>query len=751
MSMLQVLRKRAKPGVIEIDRMTRSVHVHIDLITEYGDEAGNVVRQEVRKAPPQKLKISTNFGPNDVTRVASELIATCNLLPETRRKDLERLLLKYLKTADLDGCVTTAVSLDNIEEYVELLYETPDDKHEAAMSIFNLIRQDPSNGECIANHPVLVGALSQVLKLDGRSHIALSSAIIHIFFLLSNDEACHPVLVEHRVAEAALRVIGMQRELYKKHVTRVGEAEAKLRATEAKVLKAKSSKKRTEYEARVVTHTKAYDSDRQRLLILTKKQDRMFFAAFHTLLNLSRDPAIEKSLQQKSLVQHLCFLLTRRSPELIILAVNYLKNLSIYSDNLEDMRQSNLVPILCRYVPEAGATQEPALLVPTLRLLFNLSFDPGFRQQMTQTGIVLRLTSMLCQCAEREREREAMGDQMDEDDEGEASLSLYVTRLLYHLSMEQETLGLIAYSDAPKCVLTFLRPDHPAYTEAVALTINLVHVRRVSAQILLDASLLAGLLSTLLTTRDSLLAKVLKVIASHGPTVWGVCLGDRVDTVTERISTANRRSNPSSASASRASSHAPPSSPIPQNRDRERERERGGKSSLRNRSMSMRERTREREREPVLVGVVNEILGFLVSCDESDLVLELLGTLSEMPPQFASEGYITPALRRHDVVAYLSELLGSPSVPDDILFECTVLVGGILSDKQAAPLVIDSSIPLSLLELLREKSREGAGLDASFCVQLLHTLYKMTGHASLRGVLLQQVTVSLLITVVYRH
>ena len=79
-------------------------------------------------------------------------------------------------------------------------------------------------------------------------------------------------------------------------------------------------------------------SDRERKLILIiQKQDRMLYLCFYMLINLAEDIGVERKMRKKHIVHLLVSMLERSNVELLILAVTFLKKLSIYKENKDVM------------------------------------------------------------------------------------------------------------------------------------------------------------------------------------------------------------------------------------------------------------------------------------------------------------------------------------------------------------------------------------------------------------------------------
>lgn len=57
----------------------------------------------------------------------------------------------------------------------------------------------------------------------------------------------------------------------------------------------------------------------------------------YLLLNLAETPAVEQKMRNKGIIKQLVQLISRENQELLILVVSFLKKLSIYAVNKDDM------------------------------------------------------------------------------------------------------------------------------------------------------------------------------------------------------------------------------------------------------------------------------------------------------------------------------------------------------------------------------------------------------------------------------
>jgi hypothetical protein len=66
-------------------------------------------------------------------------------------------------------------------------------------------------------------------------------------------------------------------------------------------------------------------------------QDKLLFVCFHVLLNLAEDIGVERKMKKRKITPMLVSMLDRKSPELVMLAVTFLKKLSIFMENKNEM------------------------------------------------------------------------------------------------------------------------------------------------------------------------------------------------------------------------------------------------------------------------------------------------------------------------------------------------------------------------------------------------------------------------------
>ena len=109
---------------------------------------------------------------------------------------------------------------------------------------------------------------------------------------------------------------------------------------------------------------------------LFRRQEEILLITVYLLLHISENKIIEMKMLKKGLISSLICLLDRFNLELLILSVCFLKKLSIFIENKDQMLKLSIISrlhglISINYVP---------LTQITLRLMFNLSFDHSFQK-----------------------------------------------------------------------------------------------------------------------------------------------------------------------------------------------------------------------------------------------------------------------------------------------------------------------------------------------------------------------------------
>jgi hypothetical protein len=98
------------------------------------------------------------------------------------------------------------------------------------------------------------------------------------------------------------------------------------------------------------TSPKDYEKELSRFFFMVKKQDRILRICFNILLNLAEDTKIEKKMVKRDIVSLLVKNLDRQNINLIVIILLFLKKLSIYDVNKNQMIKMNVINEFNRYL-----------------------------------------------------------------------------------------------------------------------------------------------------------------------------------------------------------------------------------------------------------------------------------------------------------------------------------------------------------------------------------------------------------------
>ncbi|XP_073756103.1 kinesin-associated protein 3 isoform X4 [Callorhinus ursinus] len=223
-------------------------------------------------------------------------------------------------------------------------------------------------------------------------------------------------------------------------------------------------------------------------------EELLLNVALYLLLNLAEDTRTELKMRNKNIVHMLVKALDRDNFELLILVVSFLKKLSIFMENKNDMVEMDIVEKLVKMIP----CEHEDLLNITLRLLLNLSFDTELRNKMVQVGLLPKLTALL----------------------GNENYKQIAMCVLYHISMDDRFKSMFAYTDCiPQLMkMLFECSDERIDLELISFCINLAANKR-NVQLICEGNGLKMLMKRALKFKDPLLMKMIRNISQHdGPT-----------------------------------------------------------------------------------------------------------------------------------------------------------------------------------------------------------------------------------------
>ncbi|XP_046404614.1 kinesin-associated protein 3-like [Ischnura elegans] len=377
--------------------------------------------------------------------------------------------------------IKTVASMSRLEEYMELMYEGPSDKIRGSALILQLARVPENLMELSTNETVL-GALARVLREEWRRSVELSTNIIYIFFCFSSFTQFHRIVIHYKVGSLCIEVIEhelhryeqWEHELEQRRPTRnsdsnlsalsQGTTSPRHQGNQSSSLPKRvispdvsdSTEDGVPPAKPVVRSRLEYERSLRKFHSLVRKQDQLLRVSFYLLLNLAESLKLEEKMRRRNIVGMLIRCLDRDNPDLLVLVLTFLKKLSIFRENKDDMAEHNVVEKLPRLVswPRFDVSHL------SLKLLMNLSFDGGLRAKMIRVGMLPRLVAVLAASDVRQHNT-AMS-------------------ILYHLSMDDRVKSMFTYTNCIPIVMKMLLepPEKQTDSLAAALLINLALNRR---------------------------------------------------------------------------------------------------------------------------------------------------------------------------------------------------------------------------------------------------------------------------------
>ncbi|KAI9356221.1 kinesin-associated protein-domain-containing protein [Zopfochytrium polystomum] len=447
------------------------------------------------KRPMQKIIRVKSLGPqSNLTTMAKEIIEKCKLIHPSKVRDVEQTLY-YLQQRqqseepawnrkqmddfrpvedESNKVPVEDSSMDQIELYVEGLYEELPEKIASTKHILQLARV-PDNMELLISNESLISALTRVLREENKKSMELVTNIMYIFFCFSNFSRYHQFITTNKVGDMCLRITDQEIHRYNIWVQDLAKLEAKCAQFPEST-----------------TYLRELDQEHRKFQTMLRKQDQLLFVCFHLLLNLAEDVNIEVKMVKRDIVRYLLILLDRKTPELLILVITFLKKLSIFKENKDEMvkNMSDLLPKLAHLLP----SENQGIQHLTLRLLLNISHDPAIRTGLVHYGFLELLTDLL-----------------------HSKVHLMpVLQLMYQISIDAENRAAFASADTIHLLIKMILEykGERVNTELMAVAVNIATDPK-NAAIICEDNALKFLMKRGLKTRDALMLKILHNIVLH--------------------------------------------------------------------------------------------------------------------------------------------------------------------------------------------------------------------------------------------
>ncbi|XP_070602911.1 kinesin-associated protein 3 isoform X2 [Erythrolamprus reginae] len=458
------LKRKVKGGNIDVHPSEKALIVHYEVEATILGEMGDPMLGE-RKECQKIIRLKSLNANTDISSLARKVVEECKLIHPSKLAEVEQLLYYLQNRRDTSSAkekkeksskpkdpppfegmeIDEVANINDMDEYIELLYEDIPDKVRGSALILQLAR-NPDNLEELLLNETALGALARVLREDWKQSVELATNIIYIFFCFSSFSQFHGLITHYKIGALCMNIIDHElkrHELWQEELTKKKKAVDE--DPENQILKKEYEKTFKKYQGLVV------------------KQEQLLRVALYLLLNLAEDTRTELKMRNKNIVHMLVKALDRDNFELLILVVSFLKKLSIFMENKNDMVEMDIIDKLVKMIP----CEHEDLLNITLRLLLNLSFDTGLRNKMVQVGLLPKLTALL----------------------GNENYKQVAMCILYHISMDDRFKSMFAYTDCiPQLMKMLLEcSDERVDLELISFCINLAANKR-NVQLICEGS-----------------------------------------------------------------------------------------------------------------------------------------------------------------------------------------------------------------------------------------------------------------------
>ncbi len=325
-----------------------------------------------RKECQKIIRLKSLNPQTDVSALAKEVIAKCKLIHPSKQAEVEQLLYylqnrkekvqqpgsrggsaegssgsaggggggglrvgsasmhRYSPVGDISGvsgeggAAAEQANINNLDEYIELLYEDVASKVRGSALILQLAR-NPDNLEELAGNERLLGALSRVLREEWKTSIDLATNIIYVFFCFSTFSQFHPIVSHYKIGSLVMDIADYEISRYQQ----CHEDYLRRKKRHEKSLQQQQQQQQQSHES----SPDDFEKCERRFLSFVSKQQQALRVSFYLLLNLAEDPKVEEKMKKKHIIQLLTAVLDRSNDELLILSVSFLKKLSVYVEN----------------------------------------------------------------------------------------------------------------------------------------------------------------------------------------------------------------------------------------------------------------------------------------------------------------------------------------------------------------------------------------------------------------------------------
>eukprot|EP00040_Diaphanoeca_grandis_P026391 m.147705 g.147705 ORF g.147705 m.147705 type:complete len:748 (+) comp30555_c0_seq2:224-2467(+) len=381
------IKRTAKAARLDVHPTENAIVINYEVEAVILADSGEPMIAHAKRCQ-KNIKVRSLTERTDIEALALNIMERCKLITPQKFHELLQ-LLAFLQTRAQDAQFVASIAktkeaqrqqslldhgpsadtakIGDIDDYMALLYEDHAKKIEGTAMILQ-ITQNPDNLEEMIQNETLLGCLARVLRDEGLKSMELANNIIHVFYILSSFTVFHDFLKQYKIGALCMKIVTQEMQRYDVWQEKMKKSMKKL------------ASKPEEAESLVV---KFNDQ--------CFKQESLLYVAVHLLLNLAEDTRVQIKMKNKNIVQDLIKLLDRDNVEFLELIVNFLKKLSIFAENKDEMKEADIVKKLVRLV---NSPPDEMLSKVTLGLLLNLSFDRDLRTRIVELGLLPRLMDL---------------------------------------------------------------------------------------------------------------------------------------------------------------------------------------------------------------------------------------------------------------------------------------------------------------------------------------------------------------------
>ncbi|XP_005177042.2 kinesin-associated protein 3 isoform X2 [Musca domestica] len=745
------IKKRWKGGSIEPHPTDKALIVNYQLeATVFGDPNNPML--EEKKNCQKIIRLRSLSAKTDPAALAREVVDKCDLIHKSQLADVEQIIfyLKHRKDNAGGGVDThdtntkgprsaiashrstvrphttmstsmsssthskssdsSDVSINHIDEYVELLYEDLSERIRGSAMILQVAR-NPDNLEELEKNEACLSALSRVLREDWRKSLDLSTNIIYIFFCFSTYTKFHPVIVQYKIGSLCMDVMDYELRRYE---SMRNELDIRKNPGGSAPLSAKASKEKlnnsTDDFLDLMNEEKPKEMEppRRRIPELKQRPKSGNWSSFHSsmsssliksqILNSSYHEALSAGAQtpdsgistngdmkatsnealdrndpkaKKEEIERLnkqLKLFAKKQEQLLRVAFYLLLNMAENVKLEEKMRRKNIVKMLVKALDR----QNIDLLMLVTTFLKKLSIVGDNKDDMSELNIVsklprlfqsghtdlvqvtLKLVFNLSFDGQLRRKMIVAGYLpmlvMFINDEKHHSIAV---KILYHMSLDDKVKAMFTHTECVQMATDaiILNLNSKVDLDLIALCINLSLNRR-NAQIMVEGNRLHSLMDRAFKYQDALLMKLLRNLSQH--------------------------------------------------------------ESL----------------QPLFIDYVGDLARVLTICEDEVFLVECLGILGNLSLPDLDYSQI---LQNFQLIPWIRSILVPGAKLDDLVLDTIVYLGTCAHDELCALLFCRANVVLSLIELLKAKQE-----DDEIVLQIIFVFQQILRHESTREYMIKE-------------